>query len=123
MLIVLAPAATAQATAPVDLGGAYVLDEADALSSSQQAQVEQAVQDLYAETQTQLYVVFVPTFTDPTDHTAWGSAVMDRNQIDTDGILLSVAVDERNYDVQQTNETAISESDVQSAVNDALLPS
>ncbi|WP_181440400.1 YgcG family protein [Curtobacterium sp. MCLR17_042] len=122
MLIVLAPAATAHATAPVDLGGAYVLDEADALTASQQSKVEQAVQDLYSETQTQLYVVFVPSFTDPTDHTEWGRAVMEQNQIDTDGILLSVAVDERNYDVQQTNETAISSSDVENAVNDSLLP-
>ncbi|WP_181437847.1 TPM domain-containing protein [Curtobacterium sp. MCLR17_044] len=122
MLIVLAPAATAHATAPVDLGGAYVLDEADALTASQQSKVEQAVQDLYSETQTQLYVVFVPSFTDPTDHTEWGRAVLEQNQIDTDGILLSVAVDERNYDVQQTNETAISSSDVENAVNDSLLP-
>ncbi|WP_181433271.1 TPM domain-containing protein [Curtobacterium sp. MCLR17_055] len=122
MLIVLAPAATAHATAPVDLGGAYVLDEADALTASQQSKVEQAVQDLYAETQTQLYVVFVPSFTDPTDHTEWGRAVLEQNQIDTDGILLSVAVDERNYDVQQTNETAISSSDVENAVDDSLLP-
>ncbi|WP_181440727.1 TPM domain-containing protein [Curtobacterium sp. MCLR17_045] len=121
-LIVLAPAATAHATAPVDLGGAYVLDEADALTASQQSKVEQAVQDLYSETQTQLYVVFVPSFTDPTDHTEWGRAVLEQNQIDTDGILLSVAVDERNYDVQQTNETAISSSDVENAVNDSLLP-
>ncbi|WP_181435790.1 TPM domain-containing protein [Curtobacterium sp. MCSS17_006] len=122
MLIVLAPAATAHATAPVDLGGAYVLDEADALTASQQSKVEQAVQDLYSETQTQLYVVFVPSFTDPTDHTEWGRAVLEQNQIDSDGILLSVAVTERNYDVQQTNETAISESDVQNAVDDSLLP-
>ncbi|WIB31549.1 TPM domain-containing protein [Curtobacterium sp. MCSS17_005] len=122
MLIVLAPAATAHATAPVDLGGAYVLDEADALTASQQSKVEQAVQDLYSETQTQLFVVFVPSFTDPTDHTEWGRAVLEQNQIDTDGILLSVAVDERNYDVQQTNETAISSSDVENAVNDSLLP-
>ncbi|WIE81844.1 TPM domain-containing protein [Curtobacterium sp. MCPF17_021] len=122
MLIVLAPAATAHATAPVYLGGAYVLDEADALTASQQSKVEQAVQDLYDETQTQLFVVFVPSFTDPTDHTEWGRAVMEQNQIHTDGILLSVAVDERNYDVQQTNETAISSSDVQNAVDDSLLP-
>lgn len=122
MLIVLAPAATAHATAPVDLGGAYVLDEADALTASQQSKVEQAVQDLYSETQTQLFVVFVPSFTDPTDHTEWGRAVLEQNQIDTDGILLSVAVDERNYDVQQTNETAITSSDVENAVNDSLLP-
>ncbi|MBA8990558.1 hypothetical protein FHW23_001804 [Curtobacterium pusillum] len=122
VFLVLAPAATARATAPVDLVGAYVLDDADALSSSQQSRIESAIQDLYSETQTQVYVVFVPTFSDPSDHSAWGSATMARNQIDTDGILLSVAVDDRDYDVQQTNETSISSSDVESAVNDDMLP-
>ena len=121
-LLVLAPAAAARATAPVDLGGAYVVDQADALSTAQRSQVERAVQDLYDQTQTQLFVVFVPTFTDPADHTAWGTATMERNQIDRDCILLSVAVDERNYDVQQTNETAISSSDVERAVDGDLLP-
>ncbi|MEN0101528.1 MAG: TPM domain-containing protein [Curtobacterium sp.] len=121
-LLVLAPATAARATAPVDLDGAYVLDDADALTSSQQSDVEQAVQDLYSETKTQLYVVFVPEFTDPTDHGAWGDAVMSKNQIQNDSILLSIAVDERNYDVQQTNETSISSGDVESAVNDDLLP-
>ncbi len=121
-LLVLAPATAARATAPVDLRGAYVLDDADALTSSQQSDVEQAVQDLYSETKTQLYVVFVPEFTDPTDHGAWGDAVMSGNQIQNDSILLSIAVDERNYDVQQTNETSISSGDVESAVNDDLLP-
>ncbi|MGN6409607.1 MAG: TPM domain-containing protein, partial [Curtobacterium sp.] len=122
VFLVLAPAATARATAPVDLGGAYVLDEANVLSSSQQSRIESAVQQLYTDTKTPLYVVFVPTFTDPSDHTEWGAATMSANQIDSDGILLSVAVDDRNYDVQQTNETSITSSDVQSAVDDDLLP-
>ena len=122
VLLVIAPAATARAVAPVDLAGGYVVDQADALSSAQQSRVEDAVQKLYADTKTQLYVVFVPTFTDPTDHTAWGSATMQRNQIDRDSILLSVAVDERNYDVQQTNETDISKADVERAVDSDLLP-
>lgn len=120
--LVVLPAAGAQATAPVDIGSAYVVDDAGALTGAQQAEVERAVQQLYTDTGTQLYVVFVPSFTDPSDHMAWGAATMQRNQIETDGILLSVAVDERNYDVQQTNETAISSSDVENAVDDALLP-
>ncbi|PYY35230.1 hypothetical protein DEJ16_08160 [Curtobacterium sp. MCJR17_055] len=121
-LLVVAPVPAAHATEPVDLSGAYVLDDADALTDAQQADVEQAVQDLYQETQTQLFVVFVPSFTDPSDHTAWGAATMQQNQIETDSILLSVAVDERNYDVQQTNETAITSSDVERAVDGDLLP-
>lgn len=120
--LVVLPAAGAQATAPVDIGSAYVVDDAGALTGAQQSEVERAVQQLYTDTKTQLYVVFVPSFTDPSDHTAWGAATMQRNQIETDGILLSVAVDERNYDVQQTNETAISSSDVENAVDNALLP-
>lgn len=122
LFLVLAPATTARATAPVDLGGAYVLDEADVLSSSQQSDIESAIKKLYDETQTQLYVVFVPTFTNPSEHAAWGDATMQRNQIDTDSIVLSIAVDDRIADVQQTNETSISASDAQSAYNDDAVP-
>ncbi|WIB25152.1 TPM domain-containing protein [Curtobacterium sp. MCSS17_015] len=121
-LLVVSPVSAAQANPPVDLAGAYVLDDADALTDAQQADVEQAVQDLYQETQTQLFVVFVPSFTDPSDHTAWGTATMQQNQVETDSILLSVAVDERNYDVQQTNETSITSGDVERAVDGDLLP-
>ncbi|WP_267446053.1 YgcG family protein, partial [Curtobacterium sp. GC_Cur_2] len=120
--LVVAPATAARATAPVDLGGAYVLDQADALTGAQQASVEKAVRNLADQTDTQLYVVFVPEFTDPTDHTAWGDATMSQNQIDSNGILLSIATQARTYDVQQTNETSITASDVQSAVNDDLIP-
>jgi len=122
VFLVLAPATTARATAPVDLGGAYVLDEANVLSSSQQSDIESAIKKLYDETQTQLYVVFVPTFTNPSEHAAWGDATMQRNQIDTDSIVLSIAVDDRIADVQQTNETSISASDAESAYNDDAVP-
>ncbi|ROS73156.1 putative membrane protein YgcG [Curtobacterium sp. PhB130] len=121
-LLVLAPATAARATAPVQLDGAYVLDDADALSASQQTAVEKAVRDLADKTDTQLYVVYVPEFTDPSDHAAWGDETMSLNQIDSNGILLSIATDARTYDIQQTNETAITSSDVQNAVNDDLVP-
>ncbi|MDT0209672.1 TPM domain-containing protein [Curtobacterium sp. BRD11] len=120
--LVITPTAAAHATDPVDLGGAYVVDEAGALSSGQRTQVERAVQDLYDRTQTQLYVVYVPTFTNPTDHAAWGDALMERNQIDSDAIVLSVAVDDRIADIQQTNATALSSSDVESAYQQDAVP-
>ncbi|WIE74373.1 TPM domain-containing protein [Curtobacterium sp. MCSS17_007] len=119
---VFAPATAAHATDPVDLRGAYVVDEAGALSSAERSRVERAVQDLYDETQTQLYVVYVPTFTNPSDHTAWGDALMERNQIDSDSIVLAVAVDDRIADIQQTNETALSRSDVESAYQQDAVP-
>lgn len=121
-LLVVAPATAARATAPVQLDGAYVVDDAGVLSSSQQTAVERAVRDLADTTNTQLYVVYVDSFTDPTDHTAWGSATLSQNQIDSNGILLSIATQARTYDVQQTNETAITASDVQNAVDDDLVP-
>ncbi len=121
--LVLAPSTASHATAPFQLqGGAYVVDQADALTSAQQSQVERAVQDLYDKTKTQLYVVYVPTFTDPSDHTAWGDAFRQQNQIDSDSIVLAVAVDDRIADVHQTNETALSSSDVQNAYQDDAVP-
>ncbi|WIB58870.1 TPM domain-containing protein [Curtobacterium sp. MCLR17_007] len=121
-LIVVGPATAASATAPVQLDGAYVVDDAGALTSAQQSSVERAVRDLADKTNTQLYVVYVDSFTNPSDHTAWGAATLSQNQIDSNGILLSIATQARTYDVQQTNETSISSSDVQQAVNDDLLP-
>ncbi len=121
--LVLAPATASHATAPFQLqGGAYVVDQADALTSAQQSQVEQAVQDLYDKTKTQLYVVYVPTFSDPSDHTAWGDAFRQQNQIDSDSIVLAVAVDDRIADVHQTNETDLTSSDVESAYQDDAVP-
>ncbi len=122
-LVLLAPATAARATEPFTLqGGVYVVDRADALTSAQQSQVEQAAQDLYDRTKTQLYVVYVKTFSNPTDHTAWGDAFRQQNQIDSDSIVLAVAVDDRIADVHQTNETALSSSDVQRAYQDDAVP-
>jgi hypothetical protein len=122
VFLIAAPAAVAHADAPVDLGSAYVVDDADALTPAQQTRVEQAVDRLYQETRTQLYVVFVPSFSDPSDHTAWGAATMRTSQIESDSILVSVAVQARDYDVQQTNETSLTSGDVERAVQDDLLP-
>ncbi|MBT2503345.1 TPM domain-containing protein [Curtobacterium sp. ISL-83] len=122
LLVVLAPAVAAHAADPVDLRGAYVVDEAGALSPGQKSEVERAVQDLYAKTKTQLYVVYVPTFTNPSDHTAWGDALMTKNQIDSDSIVLSVAVDDKVADIQQTNQTALSSGDVQNAYQQDAVP-
>ncbi len=119
---VLVPETAADATEPVDLAGAYVVDDAGALSSGQRTQVERAIQDLYDKTRTQLYVVYVPTFTDPTDHTAWGDAVIQRNQIGSDSIVLSVAVDDRIADIQQTTEGVLSSTDVEDAYQQDAVP-
>lgn len=121
-LVVLAPTAVAHATAPVQLDGAYVLDEADALTSTEQSRVEQAVRSLASDTQTQLYVVYVPAFSDPTDAQDWGRAVLEQNQINSQGLVLSIATDDRLYSIEGTSDVAFSDSEITSAQDDALLP-
>ncbi|PZE77234.1 YgcG family protein [Curtobacterium sp. MCBD17_019] len=122
-LTVLGPAAGASATAPVDLDGAYVVDDANALSTAQEHRVRKALDDLYDQTHTRLFVVYVPRFTDPSDQAAWGRATLERNQLDTDSVLLSVAVDDRVYNVTQSDtSTTLSKDDVRTATDDDLVP-
>ncbi|MBN9189339.1 MAG: TPM domain-containing protein, partial [Microbacterium sp.] len=58
-------AMAASATDPVTLGSAHVVDEAGVLSSSQLAAAEQRTQKLSDDTDVDLWVVYVPTFTNP----------------------------------------------------------
>ncbi|HBS08863.1 MAG TPA: hypothetical protein DEA69_08690, partial [Microbacterium sp.] len=59
----LSAAAPAFATDPVTLDSAYVLDEVDALSTSDEAAANARLADLYASTGVDLYAVFVDDFT------------------------------------------------------------
>ncbi|MFZ7088569.1 TPM domain-containing protein [Curtobacterium sp. RRHDQ10] len=117
------PAAGASATAPVDLDGAYVVDDANALTPAQERAVKHSLDDLYASTKTRLFVVFVPSFSDPSDQAAWGRQTLEQNQLDTDSVLLSVAVQDRLYNVSQSDTSnTLSASDVQQATEQDLVP-
>ncbi|WP_396598928.1 TPM domain-containing protein [Frigoribacterium sp. R86507] len=111
----------AQAVEPVDLSGAYVVDQADVLSSADETEVADALDQLSTDTGVNLFVVYVDSFSSPADRTAWGEATASLNQLGTNDVLLSVAVDDQLYDLS-ADTSVISESDRQVLQTDVVVP-
>jgi hypothetical protein len=91
----------AHAEPPVSLSGAYVLDQADVLSAADEQRVGESLDALSADSGVDLFVVYVDSFSSPADRAAWGSATASLNQLGPDDVLLSVAVDDRVYDLRR----------------------
>lgn len=93
-LVLLTPAA-ALAEPPVDFSGAYVVDEAGVLSGT--SGIESALDDLYDRAEVSLFVVYVSTFDDPSDPGLWADTTAALSGLGPDDVLLAVAVDDRQY--------------------------
>jgi hypothetical protein len=84
---------SAQATGPVDFGGATILDQVDAVTPAQEQQIQQAIDTLRTDTGITLHVAYVDTFTGEADQAAWGRATNSANGFGDSDALLAVAVD------------------------------
>ena len=87
----------AVATPPVTLGSSYMLDDAGALSSSEEAQAEQRLEQLSADTTVDMWVVFVDDFTSPSDAADWANQTADANGLGPQQYLLAVATEGRQF--------------------------
>jgi len=96
-VVLLSAPATAWATDPVTLGTQYVLDEAGALTSAQHSTAEGAAQRFADETDMNLWVVFVDTFTSPSDAESWANETASANGLGPNQYLLAVAVSSRQF--------------------------
>jgi len=115
-------AVPAHAVEPVDLSGAYVVDQADVLSSADETEVTDALDRLSTDTGVNLFVVYVDSFSSPADRTAWGEATASLNQLGTNDVLLSVAVDDQLYDLSVADDSTISTSDREALETDVVVP-
>src|SRR4051794_6000045 len=68
-------APAAWAGSPVVLGAAHPVDEAGVLSPTEEPEVRDSIDTYNSRTGSDLRVVFVKTFEDPADRTAWAQAV------------------------------------------------
>ena len=97
-LLVVGP--TAQAEEPINLPGP-VTDLADVLSSAEEAQVEERIEELQQDTGLQLFVVLVDEFTDPTgartNGPEWARLTSEESGMGHGDLVLAVAVDQRAY--------------------------
>ena len=87
----------ALATPPVTLDPGFVLDDADVLSPTEEAEAQGRLEQLKSDTGLDLWVVYVDDFTDPADAADWANQTADDNGLGTTQYLLAVATEGRQY--------------------------
>ncbi|MGW9551226.1 TPM domain-containing protein [Citricoccus zhacaiensis] len=98
----LALAEAARAEAPVDIPPrTFVVDEAEVLTSAEEDEITQAINQLRSEEGQNLYAVYVHEFTDeagqPMDPGEWALEVSESNSMGSTDSLLVVSVEEGEY--------------------------
>ena len=116
-MFVLASPLAAGAEEPVDLGGAYVVDTVGALSG-REAEVQAALDDLYAQADIQLFVVYVDSFENPSDGVEWADRVAIENNLGTRDLLLAVATGERSYALSVDNAFPLTDAQLDAVERD-----
>jgi uncharacterized membrane protein YgcG len=96
-MLVFGSAGAASATSPVTLGAGYVLDDVDALSSSEEADAQTRLEQLKTDSGLDLWVVFVDEFTDPSSSEEWANTTAEVNGLGPTQYLLAVAVGSRQF--------------------------
>jgi TPM domain len=114
--VLFAPAAAADA--PLRLQD-YVTDNAEALSSAERTQVQDAVESLYSKNRTRLWVVYVDSFSGlkPVN---WSQDTMNMSSFGADDALLAVAVKDRAYYFQPP--TSMNDSAAQALRRNSIEP-
>lgn len=95
--IVLGGGAAAFGVDPVTLGGTHILDQSDVLSTSQQSTVDDRLTSLSSTSGVDLWVAYVPEFTNPTDPEGWANATAEANGLGPNQYLLAISTDGRQY--------------------------
>lgn len=92
--VLTAPAALAEP--PVTIPpGQFLVDSANVLDSSQEAQVNEAIKKMQDQTGQNLFVIYVDQFTSPTDAKSWVEQVASKKSMGTSDTVLAVAVKDR----------------------------
>lgn len=115
------PAASAPADDPVDLGGAYVLDRAGVLDGDTTA-VREAIDRLFEERGTQLFVVYVDRFTGTSSDQDWANETAIMSGLGDRDILLAIATDERVYRYSVAEAFPLSDDQLDAVAADTLAP-
>lgn len=95
--IIFGGAAAASATDPVTLGSTRVVDQSDVLSSGEESAVDERLRALNSSSGVDLWVVYVPTFTDPSSPEDWANTTATNNGLGPHQYLLAIATDGRTF--------------------------
>lgn len=107
-------AAPALADDPVQLDGAYVIDNTGVLDGST-ADVVAALDSLYERTGVQLFVVYVDEFTNPNAPIDWANATAEANGLGDADLLLAVAVSQRQYSLSVSADAPVTDAQLDAA--------
>jgi hypothetical protein len=122
-LSLLAPGAALAGTAddPVDLNGAYVLDRAGVLDGDT-SQVRAAIDRLFEERGTQLFVVYVDEFSGSSSDQDWANETAITSGLGDRDILLAIATDERVYSVSVADAFPLTDDQLADVAGSTLIP-
>jgi uncharacterized membrane protein YgcG len=120
--VIAGPVAAASATAPVQLGSGYVLDEAGVLSAGEVAQTERRLSQLKTDTGLDLWVVYVDAFTDPDSSEGWANTTAQRNGLGPTQYLLAIAVQSRQMYLSGDTAGPVSSAQLGDIEQDRIIP-
>lgn len=95
--IVLGGAAAAVATGPVALSSSRVVDQSGVLSGAQISEVDTRLRALTASSGVDMWVAYVPQFTDPSSPEEWANQTAQNNGLGPHQYLLAISTDGRQY--------------------------
>ncbi|MDH2444221.1 TPM domain-containing protein [Amnibacterium sp. CER49] len=121
-LLALGGATAADATAPLDTNGSAVVDQANALSSSDESRIQSALTTLHDDTGATMSVVFVPTFTGASSSEDWAIRTAKASGVGQGDLLLAVAVQDRQYGYARSKSFPLDRTEVQSLSRSDLVP-
>ncbi|MBL1074576.1 TPM domain-containing protein [Nocardia sp. 2] len=99
----------------------YITDEANALRGGQTAEVQAAIDALYAKDRTRLWVVYVRDFAG-LDAQAWGERTAQLSGFQDRDVLLSVAVGDRAYAFTGDLPDGVSDKELDALLADTVEP-
>ncbi|MBC7442983.1 MAG: TPM domain-containing protein [Ramlibacter sp.] len=106
---------------PVTFGASHIADPVGAVTERSD-EVTAALDRLYAETGTDLFVVYVDSFTGVSDREQWADQTADNNGLGTNDVLLAVATGDRQYQLSVAPDFALTDAQLTEVETVAIEP-
>ncbi len=117
----LAAPSVARAEDPVTFGASHIADKVGAVAGRTD-EVTAALDKLYADTRTDLFVVYVDSFTGVADRQQWADTTADDNGLGTNDILLAIATGDREYQLSVAPDFALTDAQLREVETVAIEP-